>query len=216
MNALLIVDVQNDFLPGGALAVPGGDRILPVIARLQPRFEVVVATQDWHPPSHGSFAVHHPGHRVGDIVELDGLPQILWPVHCVQGTPGAEFAPGLDRTRIEAVFRKGTDPRVDSYSAFFDNARRRSTGLSDWLRRRGAEDLYLCGLALDYCVLWSARDAVELGFRTTVVVDGTAAIEREPGDAARAVEEMKSRGVCVLESREVRLSGEAGVPAPSP
>lgn len=216
MNALLVVDVQNDFLPGGALAVPDGDRVVPVINALMPRFDRVVATQDWHPPSHGSFAANHPGTKPGDVVELDGLQQILWPVHCVPGTPGAKLAPGLDRSRIEAVFRKGTDPRVDSYSAFFDNAHRRSTGLGEWLRDRGVEDVYLCGLALDYCVLYSALDAATLGFRTTVIEDATRGIERNRGDVTRAIRQMKARGVCVLRTGELRLAPEAGAPSPAP
>jgi nicotinamidase/pyrazinamidase len=129
MKALLIVDIQNDFLPGGALAVPGGDEVIPVANRLHAQFELVVATQDWHPANHGSFAANHPCRRPGEIIDLNGLSQILWPVHCVQNTPGAAFAPGLDTSRFAALFQKGTDPGIDSYSAFFDNGHRKATGL---------------------------------------------------------------------------------------
>ncbi|MHC4199536.1 MAG: bifunctional nicotinamidase/pyrazinamidase, partial [Planctomycetota bacterium] len=132
MRALILVDLQNDFCPGGGLAVPEGDRVIPVANGLVPAFDLVVATQDWHPADHGSFASNHEGKKPGDVIDLGGLEQILWPDHCVQGTPGAEFHPDLERGRIAEVFRKGTDPAVDSYSAFFDNARRRSTGLADY------------------------------------------------------------------------------------
>ena len=129
MKALILVDLQNDFCPGGALPVPQGDQVIPIANYLAARFELVVATQDWHPPEHGSFAVNHPGRKPGECIELAGLPQVLWPVHCVQGTPGAQFHPALETAPIARVFRKGLDPSVDSYSAFFDNARRRATGL---------------------------------------------------------------------------------------
>ena len=164
MKALIIGDVQNDFCPGGALPVPGGDQVVEVINRMQPKFELVVAIQDWHPADHGSFAANHPGRSPGEQIELAGLPQILWPVHCVQGTPGAELHPGLDRSRIARVFRKGTDPSVDSYSGFFDNGRRSSTGLGEYLKDQGVTDVYICGLATDYCVKATAMDAANLGF----------------------------------------------------
>ncbi len=133
-SALILVDLQNDFCPGGALPVPEGDRVIPVVNRLMPRFGLVVATQDWHPPDHGSFAANHPGRHVGEVVELGGLPQVLWPMHCVRQTPGAELHPALDRRRLATVFRKGTDPQIDSYSGFFDNGRHKATGLGDYLR----------------------------------------------------------------------------------
>ena len=200
MDALVIVDIQNDFLPGGALAVPEGDRVIPVINRIVGRFEVVVATQDWHPPEHCSFAANHPGAEVGQVIEVDGLEQILWPVHCVQNTPGAALAEGLDTSRVEKVFYKGTDPRIDSYSALYDNAHRRSTGLAEYLKGRGVTDLYLAGLATDYCVKFSALDAVADGFRTYVIIDACRAVELNVGDARRAVEEMRRAGVTVLDS----------------
>lgn len=211
MTALVVVDVQNDFLPGGALAVPAGDEVIPVANRVIPWFETVVATQDWHPTDHGSFALNHPGRRRGDLVDLDGIPQILWPVHCVQETWGARFADALDAPRFAAVFRKGTDPRIDSYSGFFDNGHRRETGMARWLRERGVEDVVILGLATDYCVKYTALDGRRLGFRVTLLVDGCRGIELVPGDVVRAIDEMREAGVRVITSSELS-SG----PRPSP
>ncbi|HEY7116008.1 MAG TPA: bifunctional nicotinamidase/pyrazinamidase, partial [Tepidisphaeraceae bacterium] len=179
MRALILVDIQNDFVPGGALAVTEGDQVAPVANRLagSGRFELVVATQDWHPPDHGSFAVNHPGHKVGDVIDLNELSQVLWPVHCVRGTPGAEFVPGLETGRIAQVFRKGTDPSIDSYSGFYDNGHRRSTGMSEWLSDRGVRDVYVMGLATDYCVKFTALDGRKLGFDVTLVEDGCRGVE---------------------------------------
>ena len=202
-RALVIVDVQNDFMPGGALPTLRGNEVVPVINRLQPQFEVVVATQDWHPANHGSFASNHPGRKPGEVINLAGLEQILWPDHCVQGTKGAELDPDLVRSRIQWIVRKGTDPSIDSYSAFFDNGRRKSTGLEDELRKNGVSDVYLCGLATEYCVLWSARDAVRLGFRTHVIGDACRGVELERGDIERAFDEMRSAGVDVVTSRDL-------------
>ena len=205
MNALILVDIQNDFVPGGALAVPEGDRIVPLVNELQSkgRFDLVVATQDWHPPGHGSFAASHAGKRVYDAIDLNGLPQVLWPVHCVQGTPGAAFVPGLDTRRIKKVFQKGTDPAIDSYSGFFDNGHRKSTGLGDYLRQQGVTDVYVCGLATDYCVKFTALDARQLGFRTWLIEDASRGVNVKPGDVSRAVEEMKAAGVTVVKSSEI-------------
>jgi len=203
MNALIIVDLQNDFLPGGALAVPGGDEVIPLANELQRRFDVVLATQDWHPPDHGSFAANHAGKKPGDRIILDGIEQILWTVHCVQNTHGAEFAPSFDTTRIDHVFHKGIDPRIDSYSTFFDNAHRRSTGLADYLKDRAIKDIYLLGLALDYCVKYSALDACELGLNTHVILDGCRGIDLQPGDLDRAVDEMKQAGATILQRGEL-------------
>lgn len=200
MKALVIVDVQNDFCPGGALAVPEGDRVIPVINGLQPRFNLVVATQDWHPPDHRSFAANHLGKQPGDVIELGGLDQILWPVHCVHHTPGAAFHPHLDQARIARVFQKGTDPRIDSYSGFFDNGHRKATGLDDYLKERAVADVYLCGLATDYCVKYTALDAVRLGFATHVIEDACRGVNLGPGDVVRAMEEMRSQGVIVVSS----------------
>lgn len=203
MNALIIVDVQKDFLPGGALAVPRGDEVIPVANRVAPCFELVVATQDWHPPNHVSFAENHPGKEPGDIVEVAGLKQILWPAHCVQDTPGAELAEGLDTHLIAHVFKKGTDPQIDSYSGFFDNGRRKATGLGAYLKERGVRDVYLLGLATDYCVKITALDAVDLGFQTFLIADGCRGVELLEGDCARALKELKHAGVTILNSRDL-------------
>ena len=202
MNALILVDVQNDFVPGGALPVPRGDEIVPLINQLQPRFELVVASQDWHPRNHGSFAANHSSKQPGERILLDGLEQILWPVHCVQHTAGAEFVPGLDTARIAAVFQKGTDPHIDSYSAFFDNGHRKATGLGDYLKARGVADVYLAGLATDYCVKYTALDAVSLGFRTHLIADACRGIDLQPGDIAAALDEMRRAGVTITQSAD--------------
>ncbi len=204
MRTLILVDIQNDFLPGGALGVPRGDEVVPIATRVQPRFDLVVATQDWHPEGHASFASMHPGKRPGEIAELAGQPQVLWPDHCVQGSPGAAFAPGLEMNRVETIFRKGTDPRIDSYSGFFDDGHRKSTGLGDYLEGRGASAVYVLGLATDYCVKFTALDARRLGFRTFLIEDGCRGVELRPGDVARALEEMRLAGV------EIVASGSTG------
>ena len=203
MNTLIIVDVQNDFLPGGALAVPRGDEIISLANDLQKRFELVVATQDWHPPDHGSFAANHAGKKPGDRIMLDGIEQILWPVHCVQNTTGAEFASGLETERFARIFQKGIDPKIDSYSTFFDNAHRRATGLADYLRQRGVTDIYICGLALDYCVKYSVLDARQLGFNADVIVDACRGINLAPGDVDLAIKEMQASGARIMRSDEL-------------
>ena len=203
MKALILTDLQNDFCPGGALAVPHGDAVVPLANRLQPCFDLVVATQDWHPADHGSFAANHPGSEPGETIDLDGLEQILWPVHCVQSTAGAEFHPDLDTSKVDRVFRKGTDPRIDSYSCFFDNGHRKATGLGDYLKQKGVTDVYLCGLALDYCVKFSALDAAALGFTTWVIEDACRGIDKQPGDVARALEQMQSQGIRIVRSDEI-------------
>ena len=200
MNALILVDLQNDFLPGGALPVPHGDEVIPLANELQQRFDLVVATKDWHPPDHGSFAANHPGKKPGERIILDGIEQILWPMHCVENTYGAEFAAAFDTSRIAHIFHKGTERNIDSYSTFFDNAHRRHTGLAHYLEKRGIKDIYLMGLALDYCVKYSALDARQLGLNTHVIVDGCRGIELEPGDISRALDEMKRVGVVLMQS----------------
>jgi nicotinamidase/pyrazinamidase len=205
--ALLLIDLQNDFLPGGALAVPQGDEVIPVANAVQQRFDLIVATQDWHPPDHGSFAANHPGTKLGEVIDLHGLPQILWPVHCVQGTPGADFAPGLDRSRWTAVFQKGIDPTVDSYSGLFDNGRRRSTGLGNFLKGRGVTDVYVLGLATDYCVKWTAHDAAEFGFHVYVITDGCRGVNLRLDDAQRALAELQSSGIDLIASRDMPALG---------
>jgi nicotinamidase/pyrazinamidase len=194
-RALLIVDVQNDFLPGGALGVREGDVIVPQINARMDDFELVVATQDWHPREHGSFADNHPGKHVGDLIDLNGLPQVLWPVHCVQGTRGAELAPGLNTGRIAKVFRKGTDPAIDSYSGLFDNGHRRSTGLGEDLHGRGVREVHLVGIATDYCVKFTALDAVAAGFEVVLIEDACRGVELQPGDVDRAIAAMRAAGV---------------------
>jgi nicotinamidase/pyrazinamidase len=203
MNALIIVDLQNDFLPGGALPVPRGDEVIPLANELQQRFELVVATQDWHPSDHGSFAANHPGKEPGDRIILDGIEQILWPVHCVQNSHGAEFAPAFDTSRIADVFHKGIERNIDSYSTFFDNAHRRHTGLAYYLEKRSIQDIYLMGLALDYCVKYSVLDARRLGLNTHVILDGCRGIELARGDIDRAIDEMKRAGAVLLKSSEL-------------
>ena len=186
MRALLLIDIQNDFLPGGRLAVPAGDEIIPLVNELQPRFDLVVATQDWHPAGHQSFASSHAGRAQFDQIDLHGLPQVLWPDHCTQASEGAALAPALQTERIEAIFRKGMNPEIDSYSAFFDNGHRKSTGLADYLRGRGITEVFVVGLAADYCVYYSALDALAAGFATTVITDATRAISAEGWVAAQA------------------------------
>jgi nicotinamidase/pyrazinamidase len=203
MNALIVVDVQNDFLPGGALAVPEGDAVVPRCNALMKSFDLVVATQDWHPANHASFAANCRGHKVGDVVDGAGLKQVLWPVHCVQNTPGAAFSPDLDVKRFARVFQKGTDPAIDSYSGFFDNGHRKSTGLGEYLRARGVTDVYVCGLATDYCVKFTALDARQLGFNTFLIEDASRGVNLKPGDVERAVEEMRAAGVKVVRSEEL-------------
>jgi len=204
MHALVIVDVQNDFCPSGALAVPEGDRVIPVINCLQVHFDLVVATQDWHPLNHGSFAANHEGRKPGDVVDLGGLEQILWPVHCVEHTPGAAFHRDLDQARIAQVFKKGTDPAVDSYSGFFDNGHRKATGLGEYLKGWGATEVTICGLTTDYCVKFTALDAVSLGFAAHVVEDACRGVNLKPGDVVQAMEEMRFRGVKILRAAELQ------------
>jgi len=203
MKALIIVDLQNDFLPGGALPVPHGDEVIAVANELQRHFEFVLATKDWHPADHGSFAANHTGKKPGDRIILDGIEQILWPAHCVQNTHGAEFASAFDTSRIADIFHKGIDPLIDSYSTFFDNAHRRHTGLADYLKNRSIKEIYLMGLALDYCVKYSALDARHLGLNTHVILDGCRGIGLEPDDIDRALDEMKRAGATILKSSDL-------------
>ncbi|MCC6806508.1 MAG: bifunctional nicotinamidase/pyrazinamidase [Deltaproteobacteria bacterium] len=197
MQALIIIDVQNDFLPGGALAVTGGDQVIAVANEEQKRFSLVVATQDWHPKDHKSFAVNN-DRKVGEVIELEGLAQVMWPAHCVQNTKGAELAAALDQKGIEKIFHKGTNPSIDSYSGFFDNGHRQATGLGAWLQARGVDRVTLLGLATDYCVKFTALDAVKLGFETEVVVRGCRGVELQQGDVERALSEMRAAGVRLI------------------
>ncbi len=203
MNALLLVDLQNDFLPQGALPVPQGDQAVPVALRLLDRFPLCVASKDWHPPDHISFAANHPGRQVGDVVETPHGPQVLWPVHCVQESWGAEFAPGLAEAagRLDLVVYKGTDPGIDSYSAFFDNGHLRSTGLEDYLRSHDVDTLYVLGLATDYCVRWTVEDALRLGFTTWIVQDGCRAVD--PSKQQEVLESLQRQGARLVTSEQL-------------
>lgn len=185
MKALIIIDLQNDFMPGGALAVPEGDQIVSLINDLQNRFDLVIATQDWHPPKHASFATSHKNAKEFDIIKLDGLDQVLWPEHCIQNTKGAEFHPDLNTSKIEAIFRKGTNLKIDSYSGFYDNAHLKSTGLVGYLKEKKVEELYFVGLAAEYCVYFSIEDALAEGFRSTLIEDGTRALNKEGFEKAK-------------------------------
>ncbi len=197
MDALLLVDLQNDFLPGGALAVADGDAVLPVARAHLAMASLVVATQDWHPANHQSFASQHPGRSPGEVVDLHGLEQVLWPDHCVQGTHGAKLVPGIDPDSIHRIFTKGTDPAVDSYSGFFDNGRRHDTGLASWLRSQGVTHLTVLGLATDYCVRFTALDAVAEGFSVSLVRAGCRGVDLQPGDSDRALAALAAAGVAL-------------------
>ena len=200
MKALIIVDVQNDFLPGGALAVPDGDQVIPVINQLSQDFDLVFTTQDWHPANHCSFAAAYPGKKIGDRILIDGQEQILWPVHCVQNTYGAELAAGLNPKVVSGGVHisKGTDERVDSYSGFFENQRKRSTGLEELLRQHGVGDLTIVGLATDYCVKATVLDARDLGFNVTVHENACRAVNLSPDDGVKALAIMGEAGVTIL------------------
>ena len=198
MRALLLVDIQNDFMPFGALPVPDGDAVVAVANALMARFPLVVATQDWHPSDHGSFASAHPGHAPGDVIDLGGVAQVLWPDHCVQGSPGASLHSALDVGGIDHVVRKGTDPAIDSYSAFYDNGHLKDTGLAAFLNERGVDELVVVGLATDYCVKFTVLDAAGLGFGVTVVEDGCRAVNLAPGDGEAAFAEMRAAGARVI------------------
>ncbi|XAM00087.1 bifunctional nicotinamidase/pyrazinamidase [Phycisphaeraceae bacterium D3-23] len=212
MKALILVDIQNDFVPAagnrdgrdGALAVPKGHEVIAVANRVMPTYALVVATQDYHPADHLSFASQHPGRSVGDVVDLDGLPQVLWPDHCVQGTAGADLCETLNRSEIDAIVRKGGDRNIDSYSGFFDNAapdaplaRRRATGLHELLQKRGVTAVDVMGLATDYCVKFTALDAAALGYTTQLLVPGCRGVELKPGDCDRAIDAMRGAGVVI-------------------
>ncbi|WP_026954354.1 bifunctional nicotinamidase/pyrazinamidase [Algoriphagus vanfongensis] len=202
-KALVIVDVQYDFLPGGALAVSEGDEIIPVINELQEKFDLIIATQDWHPESHQSFASSHLGKTPGDLIDLHGLDQILWPDHCVHYTKGAQFAAELNQTSWDSIFQKGKNPEVDSYSGFFDNARRGDTGLGDYLQSKGVKQVYIVGLAQDYCVKFTALDSQSLGFETYLVTDATRPVNLSEKDGDLALNEMKTAGIHLIESGEL-------------
>lgn len=201
--ALLIVDMQNDFMSWGHLPTKDADQIIPRINELIPLFSLVIATKDWHPKEHVSFAANHKGKKPGDIIKLEGLDQILWPIHCVQNTLGAEFAAELHQDKIAKVFYKGIDPLIDSYSTFFDNAHKRDTGLADYLRQLGIQEITIVGVATDYCVLYSVLDALQLGFKVTVVLDACKGINIHPKDEERALDKMLKRGAKILTMQNI-------------
>lgn len=201
MKTLIIVDAQNDFMPGGALAVPEGDKIISVINDIQDKFDLVVATQDWHPQNHVSFASNHMGKLVFDTIELQGKEQTLWPDHCVQETNGARFHPNLKTNYWEAIFRKGTDAAIDSYSAFYDNGHLKSTGLAGYLKEKGAAQLFFCGLAADICVFYSIYDAFKEGFACYFIEDASKALDRDSFEKIK--DEMNFLGIQIISSGEI-------------
>jgi nicotinamidase/pyrazinamidase len=203
LKALIIVDIQNDFCPGGALPVSRGNEIIPLVNGLSRKFATVVVTQDWHPANHVSFASNHEGMNPYDQLEINGINQVLWPDHCVEGTEGAMLHPHLNTDRANIIIRKGTTPGLDSYSAFFENDRITKTGLSGYLNSLEIEEVFLCGLATDYCVFYSAMDAMRAGFKTQVVLDACRGINVPEGSLESVIEEMKVHGIQVINSREI-------------
>lgn len=203
MKALILIDLQNDFCPGGALAVKEGDQTIPIANKLMDQFDLVIATQDWHPISHESFAANHTGKSPGAIIDLHGLSQVLWPIHCVQGSFGAEFVRELNRSGIKHVFTKGTDPNIDSYSGFFDNGHRKATGLGNFLKEKGVRSVYIMGLATDFCVKFTALDALKLGFETHLITDGCRGVNLQTGDAEKALKELEEKGAKLITSQDL-------------
>lgn len=202
-KALLIIDVQNDFFSGGTLAIPDGQKIFPVLNEVMKfPFDLFIATKDWHPVNHVSFAITH-GKEIGDKIIVNGVEQVLWPVHCVQNTFGSDFCPGWDTSKIDKVIYKGSDIGVDSYSAFFDNQRNKSTGLIDYLKNNDCNTIYVVGVATDYCVKYSVLDALKLGLITYVIIDACSGVNLNPDDTAKALHEMKSAGAVLISSSEL-------------
>lgn len=201
MKTLLVIDVQNDFMPGGSLSVPDGDKVVPVINTIQDKFDLVIATQDWHPKDHVSFASNHIGKAVFEQIPLHGKSQTLWPDHCVQGSEGADFHPDLKTNVFEAVFKKGTDKEIDSYSAFYDNGHLKSTGLAGYLKEKGVTELYLCGLAADICVYFSAYDAFKEGFSCYFIEDASKALDDNVFETLK--KEMKAMGIAIVNSNDL-------------
>jgi nicotinamidase/pyrazinamidase len=201
MRALLLIDIQNDFIPGGALAVQNGDEIIPIVNSLQSKFDLVVATQDWHPNNHKSFASQHQGKSAFEVIDLDGLQQVLWPDHCIQGTKGADFSDKLEMKKVEAIFRKGTASNIDSYSGFYDNGHRKTTGLADYLKGKNVSEVYVAGLAADYCVYFTAKDALREGFKTFFIEDATRAINTEGFEKAK--KDLLNKGGYIIDSKSL-------------
>lgn len=203
MKALLLVDLQIDFCPGGALAVAEGDLVIPIANALMSKFDLVVATQDWHPATHKSFAANHLWRKPYDEIELNGLSQTLWPIHCVQNSFGARFAPGLAVAQIDKVVQKGTDPEIDSYSGFFDNDQRKATELHEYLQGQGVRTLYVMGLATDYCVKFTVLDALALGYETFLIEDACRGVNLVADDVSTAIKAMKTAGANLLQSAQL-------------
>ncbi|KTD02222.1 bifunctional nicotinamidase/pyrazinamidase [Fluoribacter gormanii] len=203
MKTLIIIDVQNDFMPGGSLAVPHGDSIVPVINQITPKFKLIVATQDWHPQKHKSFASNHPGKKPFEKMMLHEIEQILWPDHCIQGTWGAEFYPLLETRPVAAIFRKAMDPEIDSYSAFYDTGHKKNIGLAGYLHAQGAKELYFCGLCADICVYFSIKDALQEGFKCYLIEDATLPLNKEAFKKIKL--ELLEHGVEFLRSSEINF-----------
>lgn len=202
-NALLIIDIQNDFCPGGALPVPEGDQVITVINSIVKKFYKVIATQDWHPINHISFARNHPGKKEYEEIEVSGIKQVLWPIHCVPGTKGAEFHPDLIADNFDLILRKGNNPKIDSYSAFRENDKKTITGLNGYLKELDIKQVFICGLALDYCVFYSAMDSKEMGFDTYVILDATRGIDFPPGSIENALNSMRNSGIKIIKSTDI-------------
>lgn len=202
-TAIIMVDLQNDFCKNGSLEVPEGDAVIPLANRLQHYFDFVIVTKDWHPKNHMSFASNHGGHKIGDVISVHGIQQVLWPDHCVQNTHGADLHPELELKRIDHVIHKGTQMTIDSYSAFFDNEHLHSTELADYLKTHDIKDIYIMGLATDYCVKYSCLDAVHLGFNTYMIEDACRGVELQKGDVEKALQKIKEAGVKIVKVKDI-------------
>ena len=197
--ALIWVDLQVDFMPTGMLPVKDGDAVISLANTYAENYQTIVATQDWHPANHGSFAANHPWRKPGQVIDLHGLPQVLWPIHCVQETWGAEFVQGLEVDKITKVFQKGTDPEIDSYSGFYDNGHRKSTGMGEWLREHGITQVDVLGVATDYCVKFTVLDAIKEGFKVRLLVDACRGVDLQAGDSENAIKEMEAAGAEIID-----------------
>lgn len=202
-SALLIVDIQNDFLSGGSLEVKDGNKVIPIINKIQNNFTTIIATQDWHPANHKSFASQHQENNIGDFIDLNGITQILWPDHCVQNEYGSQFSNDLSLEKVEKVVQKGSNPEIDSYSGFFENDKLTETELHKYLKSKNIKTVYICGLASDYCVKFTAIDAANLGYETILIQDATKAVNISPNDHEKALEEMKNTGVKIINSSDL-------------
>ena len=196
-KALIIVDIQNDFMPGGALAVPNGDKIIPLINRICSKFDLVIVTRDWHPPNHVSFAENHPGGHPGETINVKGKDQVLWPAHCVAGTHGAEFCPGFDASKVDKIINKGTDPEIDNYSCFRDSPQMRNKELLNYLHKHNVDEVYIAGLTTEFCVKYSSIDSVKYGFRTNVIIDACRGVG-SGREIQKAINEMIKNGVNII------------------